>query len=146
MTLELSREYVVSLLTKHFENVIDLDTEKHLYIEAENLHDVCLIFKDEPEFKMDMLRYLDCVDYIDHFELRYALLSLSNNQSLTFKVRLWGRDDPEVASVVDVWEGANLQEREIYDLMGIGFINHPNMKRIFLWEGFPGHPLRKDFL
>ena len=146
MTLELSREYVVSLLTKHFENVIDLDTEKHLYIKAENLHDVCLIFKDEPEFKMDMLRYLDCVDYIDHFELRYALLSLSNNQSLTFKVRLWGRDDPEVASVVDVWEGANLQEREIYDLMGIGFINHPNMKRIFLWEGFPGHPLRKDFL
>jgi NADH-quinone oxidoreductase subunit C len=146
MTLELSREYVVSLLTKHFEDVIDLDTEKHLYIKAENLHDVCLIFKDEPEFKMDMLRYLDCVDYIDHFELRYALLSLSNNQSLTFKVRLWGRDDPEVASVVDVWEGANLQEREIYDLMGIGFINHPNMKRIFLWEGFPGHPLRKDFL
>jgi NADH-quinone oxidoreductase subunit C len=146
MTLELSRQYVVSLLTKHFEDVIDLDTEKHLYIKAENLHDVCLIFKDEPEFKMDMLRYLDCVDYIDHFELRYALLSLSNNQSLTFKVRLWGRDDPEVASVVDVWEGANLQEREIYDLMGIGFINHPNMKRIFLWEGFPGHPLRKDFL
>ena len=146
MTLELSREYVVSLLTKHFDDVIDLDTEKHLYIKAENLHDVCLIFKDEPEFKMDMLRYLDCVDYIDHFELRYALLSLSNNQSLTFKVRLWGRDDPEVASVVDVWEGANLQEREIYDLMGIGFINHPNMKRVFLWEGFPGHPLRKDFL
>ena len=95
---------------------------------------------------MDMLRYLDCVDYIDHFELRYALLSLSSNQSLTFKLRLWGRDDPEVASVVDIWEGANLQEREIYDLMGIFFNNHPNLKRILLWDGFPGHPLRKDFV
>lgn len=146
MTLELTKEYISLLLTKHFEDAIDLDMEKHLYIRAENLHDVCLFFKDEPEFKMDMLRYLDCVDNIDHFELRYALLSLSNNQSLTFKVRLWGRDDPEVVSVVDIWEGANLQEREIYDLMGVGFINHPNMKRVFLWEGFPGHPLRKDFL
>ncbi|MFL2640799.1 MAG: NADH-quinone oxidoreductase subunit C [Dehalococcoidia bacterium] len=146
MTLELTKEYISPLLTKHFDDAIDLDAEKNLYINPENLHEVCLIFKDAPEFKMNMLRYLDCVDYIDHFELRYALLSLSSNQSLTFKVRLWGRDDPEVASVVDIWEGANLQEREIYDLMGVGFTNHPNMKRVFLWEGFPGHPLRKDFL
>ena len=51
-----------------------------------------------------------------------------------------------VPTVNHVWMGANLQEREIYDLMGIVFAGHPNMKRIFLWEGFPGHPLRKDFL
>ena len=46
----------------------------------------------------------------------------------------------------DVWQGADLQEREIWDLMGIHFDGHPNMKRIMLWEGFPGHPLRKDSL
>jgi hypothetical protein len=51
-----------------------------------------------------------------------------------------------VPSVSGVWQGAVLQEREIYDLMGISFTNHPDLKRIFLWEGFPGHPLRKDFL
>ena len=49
-------------------------------------------------------------------------------------------------SVIGLWQGADFQEREIYDLMGIKFEGHPNMKRIFLWEGFPGYPLRKDFL
>jgi NADH:ubiquinone oxidoreductase subunit C len=55
-------------------------------------------------------------------------------------------ESPEVPSVVSVWLGAHLQEREAYDLLGIRFAGHPDMKRIFLWEGFPGHPLRKDFL
>ena len=146
MTLELTKEYIIPLLVDQFKDVIDLDADQNLYINAENLHEVCLFFRDDPQFQMDMLRYLDCVDYIDHFELRYALLSLQKNQSLTFKVRLWGRDTLELPSVVDVWEGANLQEREIYDLMGVEFTDHPNMKRVFLWEGFPGHPLRKDFL
>jgi len=146
MTVELTKEYIVPLLADQFKDAIDLDGEQHLYINSDNLHSVCLFFRDDSQFQMDMLRYLDCVDYIDHFELRYALLSLKKNQSVTFKVRLWGRDSLELPSVVDVWEGANLQEREIYDLMGVEFINHPNMKRVFLWEGFPGHPLRKDFL
>mgnify|MGYP001162153905 CR=1 FL=1 len=146
MTLELTKEDIVPLLVDQFKDVIDLDADQNLYINAENLHEVCLFFRDDPQFQMDMLRYLDCVDYIDHFELRYALLSLKKNQSAIFKVRLWGRDSLEIPSVVDVWEGANLQEREIYDLMGVEFTNHPNMKRVFLWEGFPGHPLRKDFL
>ena len=51
-----------------------------------------------------------------------------------------------MASVVSVWQGADLQEREIWDLMGVRFDGHPNLKRVLLWEGFPGHPLRKDFL
>ena len=146
MTLELTKEDIVPLLVDQFKDVIAFDADQNLYINAENLHEVCLFFRDDPQFQMDMLRYLDCVDYIDHFELRYALLSLKKNQSAIFKVRLWGRDSLEIPSVVDVWEGANLQERDIYDLMGVEFTNHPNMKRVFLWEGFPGHPLRKDFL
>ena len=115
MTLELTKEDIVPLLVDQFKDVIDLDADQNLYINAENLHEVCLFFRDDPQFQMDMLRYLDCVDYIDHFELRYALLSLKKNQSAIFKVRLWGRDSLEIPSVVDVWEGANLQEREIYD-------------------------------
>ena len=59
-------------------------------------------------------------------------------------IRAGGADG--VASVVGVWKGADFQEREIWDLMGIKFTGHPNMKRIMLWEGFDGHPLRKDFL
>jgi len=51
-----------------------------------------------------------------------------------------------VPSVVSLWRGADFQEREIYDLMGITFEGHPNMKRLFLWDGFQGHPLRKDYI
>ncbi len=57
-----------------------------------------------------------------------------------------GRGDASVPSVMSVWRGADLQEREAYDLMGVRFEGHPNMKRLMLWEGFEGHPLRKDYL
>jgi NADH:ubiquinone oxidoreductase subunit C len=56
-----------------------------------------------------------------------------------------GREEARIPSVFDIWRGADLQEREVWDLMGIIFDGHPNHKRIMLWEGFPGHPLRKDF-
>jgi NADH:ubiquinone oxidoreductase subunit C len=57
-----------------------------------------------------------------------------------------GRTEASVASVVAIWRGADYQEREVWDLMGIRFEGHPNHKRIMLWEGFPGHPLRKDYV
>jgi len=64
---------------------------------------------------------------------------------LVLKVRLPDKSNPQVPSVVPVWPGADLQEREIYDLMGIRFDGHPNLRRILLWDGFEGHPLRKDY-
>jgi NADH-quinone oxidoreductase subunit C len=86
------------------------------------------------------------VDYIDHFELVYHLTSLPMNSRAVLKTKCgWGREEPIVPSVTPVWRGAELQEREIWDLMGIRLEGHPNLKRIMLWEGFPGHPLRKDF-
>jgi NADH-quinone oxidoreductase subunit C len=62
------------------------------------------------------------------------------------KVQCYDRENPSLPSVVGLWQGADFQEREIYDLFGIRFEGHPNLKRIFLWEGFEGHPLRKDFI
>src|SRR5262249_46189357 len=93
-------------------------------------------------------KFLNCltaVDRMDSFEVTYHLSSLAKNQSLVLKART-SHDMPVVPSVITVWQGAQLQEREAYDLMGIVFDGHPGLKRIFLWEGFPGHPLRKDFL
>ena len=57
-----------------------------------------------------------------------------------------GRENPVIDSVVEIWKGADLQEREIWDLMGISFEGHPNMKRVLLWEGFPGQTLRKELI
>lgn len=95
----------------------------------------------------EMLIGVTGVDYIAYFEVVYHLLSLSQNRRAIVKVRCGeGRIDPVVPSVMKVWRGAELQEREVYDLMGIRFEGRGQMKRIFLWEGFEGHPHRKDFL
>ena len=94
-----------------------------------------------------MLSSVTSVDRISHFEVVYHLTSLQKNESLVIKINCGeGRIDPKVKSVISVWRGAELQEREIYDLMGIMFEGHPNMKRLLLWENFEGHPLRKDFV
>lgn len=99
------------------------------------------------EFKFDLLSSLTAVDYIDHFEVVYHLTSLPKNASAVVKSRVGlGRSDAHISSVVSIWRGADYQEREVWDLMGIRFDGHPNHKRIMLWEGFPGHPLRKDYV
>ena len=94
----------------------------------------------------DYLVSISAVDYIDHFEVVYHLVSMGHNHSLVLKARCPGREEPEVPSVVNLWQGADLQEREVYDLMGVAFGGHYNLKRIMLWEGFPGHPHRKDYM
>lgn len=95
----------------------------------------------------EMLISVTAVDYMGYFEMVYHLLSLSQNRRAVIKVRCGeGRVDPVVPSVRPIWRGAELQEREVYDLMGVRFEGHDGMKRIFLWEGFEGHPHRKDFL
>ena len=86
------------------------------------------------------------MDYIEYFELVYHLDSMIYNTSIVIKTKIYGRNNLSVKSLTSLWKGAELQEREIWDLMGIYFDGHPNMKRILLWEGFKGHPLRKDFL
>jgi NADH-quinone oxidoreductase subunit C len=91
------------------------------------------------------LNYLTATDYQTHFELIYDLISIEHNHHIILKTRLTDREKATVASVVSLWRGADFQEREIYDLFGINFPEHPNLKRIFLWDGFQGYPLRKDF-
>jgi NADH:ubiquinone oxidoreductase subunit C len=83
---------------------------------------------------------------MDYFEVVYHLISLKHNHSLVLKTRCHDRGKPVVPSVVGIWRSADFQEREAYDLMGIVFDGHPNLRRLLLWEGFAGHPLRRDYL
>jgi NADH-quinone oxidoreductase subunit C len=94
----------------------------------------------------DYLTAITAVDYPDYFEVIYQLTSLKHNHTLVLKTRCYERDNPSLPSLVSLWRGADFQEREIYDLFGISFEGHPNLRHIFLWEGFQGHPLRKDYL
>lgn len=117
-----------------------------VFIDPEAIRGVCLHLRDDPQLAFDYLLSVTAVDYLDYFEVVYHLLSLTHNRSAVLKARLTGREGLRVASVTPVWKTADFQEREVWDLFGIWFEGHPNLKRIMMWEGFPGHPLRKDFL
>jgi len=119
-------------------------TDQHIAVKPEALLAVASVLKNTPELDFDYLNWATAVDYSSHFMIVYNVVSLKNNLSLILKARCDNRQDPVVPSLTGLWKGANLQEREIFDLMGIRFENHPNMKRVFLWDGFTGHPLRKD--
>lgn len=115
-------------------------------IELASIRSVARFLKDTEGLEFSFLTSITAVDYVERFELVYHLTSLKFNQSIILKTNCYGRDELSAPSVSGVWRGADFQEREIWDLFGIRFEGHPNLKRILLWEGFPGHPLRKDYL
>ena len=125
--------------------VVDYDGTAIL-LNSESLYEVCSFLRQAAGLEFDYLTNLTGVDYLDYLEVVYHLVSMKHNHSIVLKTRCYDRESPSVPSVTPVWQGANFQEREIYDLLGIRFEGHPDMRRIFLWEGFNGHPLRRDFL
>lgn len=146
MTLALSTKEITNQLEKKFPGSVEEAGKDSLLVKSDALLAIATYLKDTEGLKFDYLNYITAVDYYSYFEVVYQLTSLEHNHTVIIKTRCYGRENPAVPSVVGLWQGADFQEREIYDLMGIKFEGHPNMKRIFLWEGFKGHPLRKDFL
>jgi len=146
MTLVLSAEEVAAKLEPQFPGSIVESSGNSLLVNSESLFDLVSWLKTTPGLDFDYLSFITAVDYYDYFELVYQIISTRNNHSLVVKTRCYHRENATAPSIVSLYQGADFQEREIYDLMGIRFEGHPNMKRIFLWEGFEGHPLRKDYL
>ena len=145
MTVSLSGNEVATKIANRFpEAVVETDNEAIL-LKSESIFEVVEYLQNNPELEFDYLNYIAAVDYYDYFELVYQLTSINYNHSLVLKTRCYDRENPSVPSIVSLYKGADFQEREIYDLMGINFAGHPNMKRIVLWDGFKGHPLRKDY-
>ena len=146
MTVALSGKEIAGQLEGKFPGSIVESGRDCIVVNSDSLLAVAAFLKDTQGLDLDYLNYITAIDYYDHFEVVYQLVSLEHNHSLVLKTRCYQRDNPTLPSVVSLWQGADFQEREIYDLMGIRFEGHPNMKRIVLWEGFQGHPLRKDYL
>ena len=112
-------------------------------VKGENLLELAQHLRDEEEY--DYCSSITAVDYPDRFEVVYHLYSMKEEGGpVVLKVHA-DRENPQVPSVTSIWPGADWQEREAWDLMGIQFPGHPNLKRVLLWEGYQGHPLRKDF-
>lgn len=142
----LSVNEIAKEIAKRFPKAQAQAVDGAVLLKGEALFEVAEFLKNTPEFDFNYLNYITAVDYFDYFELVYQLTSLTHNHSVVLKTQCYDRGNPIVPSVVKLWRGVDYQEREIYDLMGIRFDGHPNMKRIVLWDGFEGHPLRKDFL
>ncbi|HEX5938814.1 MAG TPA: NADH-quinone oxidoreductase subunit C [Dehalococcoidia bacterium] len=118
----------------------------HLTLAPKDIVAAATLMRDDPELDLVFLNSLTAVDINGQVEVVYHAQSLKHNHMLRFKAIAQDYETPEMPSVADVWWGAQLMEREAFDLMGVRFAGHPDLRRILLWEGFPGHPLRKDYL
>ena len=145
MTVALSAKEIADKLEKQFPGSIVESSPDSVVIKSESLLEAATFLKDTPELDFDYLSNLTAVDRRDYFEVIYNLNSIGHNHSLVLKTRCYGRDKPTVPSIVHLWQGADFQEREVYDFFGVIFEGHPNLKRIFMWQEFEGHPLRKDY-
>jgi NADH-quinone oxidoreductase subunit C len=146
MTVIFSVKDLAGQLEEKFPGCIEETVKDSLVIKADSLLQVAEYLRDTDSLKFDYFNYITAVDYYSYFEVVYQLTSMEHNHTIIIKTRCYDREKPVVPSVIGLWQGADLQEREIYDLMGVQFEGHPNLKRIFLWEGFKGYPLRKDYL
>ena len=146
MTVALVGKDVAGRLEEKFPGSIIEYTQDYLVVKNDSLPEIAAFLKDSDDLNFDYLNYITAVDRFEYFEVIYQLTSTIHNHTVVIKAKCYGRDNLSLPSVIGIWQGADFQEREIYDLMGIRFEGHPNMKRIFLWEGFQGHPLRKDYL
>jgi len=116
-------------------------------VHKEQLVDVMRFLRDDPELAFDMLTDLTCVDYLGQeprFEIVYHLYSLAKNQRLRVKARV-AEQACEIDTLCPLWASANWMEREVFDLYGVRFTGHPDLRRILLYDEFQGHPLRKDY-
>ncbi len=139
-------EFLKDILDK-FENevqIIEDSIEPALFVEKEDLEKVMSELKNNEDFNFKLLADLTAADYEDYMEVVYHLMNIENCEVLRVKSRL-DRENLQIKSLSGIWKAAIIQESEVYDLMGINFLGHPNLKRILCPDDFEGHPLQKDF-
>lgn len=118
-----------------------------LIIKKEEILDICRILKEDDELKFNQLVdavSVDRFEKVNRFEMIYNLISTDNKERIFVRVKLDSKN-PEVQSLTPVWSSANWYEREAYDMMGIKFLNHPDLRRMYMPESFEYYPLKKDF-
>jgi NADH-quinone oxidoreductase subunit C len=121
--------------------------ELTIVVPPEHLRRTAEFLRGSPDFQFSFLSDItgvDCFPDEPRFELNYHLLSLNRRERLRLKVRV-GSNNPGVESVTSIWPGANWHEREVFDLFGVRFEGHPDLRRILMPEDWEGHPLRKDY-
>ncbi len=139
------------LLQQRFSDIVLGATEDYgeltVRIRREGLTEMCRFLHDDPALRFDHITDILSVDWPEdeeRFEVVYQLYSIPHNRRIRIKTRV-PEPECELDSVTGIWKGANFLEREVYDMMGIRFRNHPDLRRIMMPDDFEGWPLRKDF-
>jgi len=114
------------------------------FVPSTKLHDFMKQLKEDKSLAFDYLICVTGVDYADHMQMVYHLESTSHKHMIVVKAKTADRENPVIDTVYDIWPTAEFHEREAYDLLGIRFNNHPDLRRLFLDDSW-GFPLRKDF-
>jgi NADH-quinone oxidoreductase subunit C len=143
---------VVDALTARFADAIvgtpSTFGDEVVVVKRERLVEVATFLRDDPAMAMDLPSFCTVIDWLGfdrpRYEAVYQLRSLSKNQRIRIKVEL-DDDDPRCPSLAGLWPAFNWLEREAYDMYGVTFEDHPDLRRIYMYEEFVGHPLRKDY-
>jgi NADH-quinone oxidoreductase subunit C len=117
------------------------------FVRKDQIVEVCRFLKEDPRLAFNMAPYVTAVDYLGQeprFEVVYNLYSTSKNHRVRLRVKV-AEEDAVVASVTSLWRGADWFERYCFDMYGIRFTDHPDLRRLFMYDEFVGHPLRKDY-
>ena len=125
----------------------DKAADPFVYVQPDAIRRVCAYLKGDQDLAFDALSNLSGVDYpkTGAIQVVYHLYSYRHRHKIVLKVNA-NRDDPRVESVAAVWRAANWLEREVFDLLGVAFEGHTDLRRLLMPEDWPGHPLRKDFV
>jgi NADH-quinone oxidoreductase subunit C/D len=119
-------------------------TKNGLVVSPDRIVELARYLRDQQGY--DYCSMVTSIDWPQHIEVVYHLYGVAQpKNALVLRVRLSDKANPVMPSLTPIWQGADFQEREVYDMMGVRFEGHPNLRRILLWEGFEGYPLRKDF-
>lgn len=146
----MTQENVVNKLREKFNDsiieVVEFRGETTVKVKPEVIVDFCHFLKSDPELRFDLLEDLTAIDWADRknrFSVIYHIFSIPNNLRIRLEAPLGAGES--IDSVTGVWKTANWHERETYDMYGITFNNHPDLRRMYMPEEFEYHPLRKDF-
>lgn len=144
----MSKEELKQKITEMLPDAVFDETSEFLnvIVEPSALSEFMKKIRYDAQCDFDYLFNLSCVDWKDHFMMVYHLFSKSLKHTLVVKSKISNREKPEIASICSIWQTAELQEREVFDLFGIHFTNHPDLRRLFMEEDWKGFPLRKDYV
>ncbi len=118
----------------------------NVIVSPDKLYSIARQLKNSEDTRFDFLFCLNGVDWGEYFMVVYHLSSTSLGHTIVLKAKITDRENPAIDTVCDIWATAELHEREAYDLFGIKFNNHPDLRRLFLDDDWKGYPLRKDYV